>query len=352
MDLRAELQATLGGTHVIEQELGGGGMSRVFIATETALGRRVVIKLLAPELAQSVSGDRFKREIRLAGQLHHPHIVPLLLAGSTANGLPYYTMPYIEGESLRARLQRTGELPVEGVIATLHDVASALAYAHGRGVVHRDIKPENIMFDGDVAVVMDFGVAKALADSSIERISGPRTTAGMAVGTPAYMSPEQAAGDPGTDHRADIYTLGMVAYEMLTGHAPFEGLPFHKLRVAHATESPKQVAEVRPATPAPLASLVMRCLAKSPADRPQSALDVLEVLEPLEMLEVSKVFEMPEEPEGPDVPEGAVDPPDMELVGSPLPRSGPLAWAGAVFLVALIVAGGFAIAYCGGGRGA
>jgi serine/threonine protein kinase len=333
VDLRAELQSTLGNTHVIEQELGGGGMSRVFIATQTALGRKVVIKLLAPELAHSVSGARFNREIQLSAQLHHPRIVPLLLTGSTADGLPYYTMPYIDGESLRSRLQRSGALPLKDVITTLRDVTSALAYAHGRGIVHRDIKPENIMFDHDAAMVMDFGVAKALADSSIERISGPRTTAGMAVGTPAYMSPEQAAGDPSTDHRADIYTLGIVAYEMLTGHAPFEGLPFHKLLAAHAAESPQDVAKHRPETPAPLAALVMECLAKSPSDRPQTALGVLEVLEALDPLD-------------------AVDDSPGDLLTSPPRRSGPLAWTGAALIVALIVAGGFAIAYCGGGRGA
>ena len=280
MDLRGQLERTLGGTHTIEQELEGGGMSCVFVATETALGRRVVIKMLAPELAHTVSGERFRREMKLASRLQHPHIVPLLGTGSTVDGLPYYTMPFIEGETLRARLERGGEMPIAEVRTVIRGLASALAFAHERGIVHRDIKPENIVFAGETAMVMDFGVAKALSDSAIERTSMPRTTAGTAVGTPAYMSPEQAAGDPATDHRADLYALGIVCYEMLTGHAPFEGRPFHRMLAAHVTEMPEDVAKRRPTTPPALAALVMRCLAKSPADRPPSARDVLAAVDP------------------------------------------------------------------------
>jgi eukaryotic-like serine/threonine-protein kinase len=280
VDLRGQLERTLGGTHTIERELGGGGMSCVFVATEIATGQRVVFKLLAPELATSVSGERFRREMQVAAQLKHPHIVPLSGTGSTDTGLAYFSMPFMDGETLRARLQRGGEMPLAEVRTVLRGLSSALAYAHERGIVHRDIKPENIVFAGDVPMIMDFGVAKALSDSTVERTSMPRTTAGTAVGTPAYMSPEQAAGDPGTDHRADLYALGIVAYEMLSGHAPFEGRPFHKMLAAHVAEIPEDVARKRPGTPPELAALVMRCLAKNPADRPQSARAVLAVVDP------------------------------------------------------------------------
>src|SRR3970282_2243768 len=200
MDLRDQLQATLGAAYTLEREL-GGGMARVFVARETALDRKVVMKVLPPELAASVSTERFRREIMLAARLQHAHIVPLLAAGESG-ALPYFTMPFVEGESLRVRLARHGELPVAEAVRILREIASALAYAHEHGVVHRDIKPDNVLVSGGVAVVLDFGVAKAVAASTSPEDAGV-TSAGMAVGTPAYMAPEQAAGDPNVDQRAD-----------------------------------------------------------------------------------------------------------------------------------------------------
>jgi serine/threonine-protein kinase len=273
-DLRDELQASLGQAYAIERELGGGGMSRVFVAEEASLGRRVVVKVLPAELSGAVSLARFRREISLAARLQHPHIVPLLAAGDVG-GLPYYTMPLVDGESLRARLER-GELPIGDAIAILRDVAKALEYAHGKGVVHRDIKPDNVLLAGRSAMITDFGVAKAISDATA---NGSFTSVGIALGTPAYMAPEQAAADPATDSRADIYAFGAMAYEMLAGHAPFAGRSAQSVLAAHATETPPLIAALRPATPAPLAALVMRCLEKRPGDRPQSATAIVQSLE-------------------------------------------------------------------------
>src|SRR5882762_4378667 len=217
-DLLQRLQAALGDRYTVERELGGGGMSRVFVAQERGLGRRVAVKVLPPELAAAVSIERFRREIQLAASLQHPHIVPLLTAGE-AGGLLYYTMPFIDGETLRARLARDGRLRVPDAVRILRDVLDALAYAHRRGVVHRDIKPENVLLVDEHALVTDFGVAKALTQAS-GSASG-LTSAGIALGTPAYMAPEQAAGDPQVDHRSDVYAAGVLAYEMLGGQTPF-----------------------------------------------------------------------------------------------------------------------------------
>ena len=274
-ELRATLQSALGGAYAIERELGGGGMSRVFVATETALQRRVVIKMLPPELAAGLNTERFRREIQLAAQLQHPHIVPLLAAGEAA-GLPYYTMPLVEGESLRARLAAHGALPLDEAMRILHEVTDALAYAHAHGVVHRDIKPENILLSGRHAAVADFGVAKALGQSVV---GGGLTSVGMAIGTPEFMAPEQAAGDPNVDARADLYALGVVAYEMLTGRTPFAGRTPQAMLAAHATEKPVPVTVVRDTVPLALATLIAQLLEKHPADRPQSAAVVLDELE-------------------------------------------------------------------------
>ncbi len=276
-DLRAQLQAALAAAYTIERELGGGGMSRVFVATETTLGRKVVVKVLPPDLAAELSVERFRREIQVAAQLQNPHIVPLHAAGE-GNGLLYYTMPYVDGESLRARLDRDGELPVAAALQVLRDVAKALAYAHRRGVVHRDIKPENILLSEGDALVADFGVAKALSASTTSG-GGGLTSIGMTLGTPAYMAPEQAAGDAGVDARADLYALGAVAYELLTGSQLFPGRSPQALIAAHTTETPEAIERRRPNIPAPLASLVMRLLSKRPADRPQTADEVLRELD-------------------------------------------------------------------------
>ena len=277
--LRDDLERSLGAAYTIERELGGGGMSRVFLATETALGREVVVKLLPPEMAAAVSMDRFKREILLAARLQHPHIVPVLTAGD-ANGLPYFTMPFIAGESLRARLVNHGELPVAEAARVLREIASALAYAHEHGIVHRDIKPDNVLLSGGAAMVTDFGVAKALSSSTgAEHAS--TTSLGVALGTPAYMSPEQASADPSVDHRADIYAFGVLAYEMLTGHTPFFGRTPQGLLAAHVTEAPELIQKRRATVPPKLAALVMRCLEKRPADRPQTALEIVHALDEL-----------------------------------------------------------------------
>ena len=250
-------------------------MSRVFVAEETRLARRVVVKVLPPDLALEMRIDRFNREIQLSASLQHPHIVPLLAAGGYED-LLYYTMPFVEGEPLRTRLSREGELPVRDAVRILKDVADALAYAHARGVVHRDIKPDNVLLSGNHAVVADFGVAKAVSQAKTE--SG-LTSVGVALGTPAYMAPEQAAGDPSIDHRADIYAFGAMAYEMLTGRSPFAGMAPHQMLAAHVTEPVVAITDKRPALSPVLAELVMACLEKNPADRPQSASEILQTLE-------------------------------------------------------------------------
>jgi serine/threonine-protein kinase len=243
-ELREQLQDVLGAAYRVQRELGGGGMSRVFVARDTALERDVVVKVLSPELAATVSVDRFRREILLAATLQHPHIIGVLGAGEL-DGLPYFTMPYVDGESVRARLQREGRLTVGETVSILRDVARALAFAHERGIVHRDIKPDNILLSGGAAAVSDFGVAKAL-ESARPSAFGPRPSAGShtitlvgtSLGTPEYMAPEQAAADPSIDGRADVYSLGITAYEMLTGTSPFRGRSPQQLLAAQLTEAP------------------------------------------------------------------------------------------------------------------
>jgi serine/threonine-protein kinase len=209
-DLRQQLQETLGSAYSITRELGGGGMSRVFLARDESLGRDVAIKVLSPELSATLSADRFTREIKLAAALQEPHIVPVLAAGQTA-GLPWYTMPFVSGESLRGRLAH-GRLGATEAMSILRNVAQALAYAHERGVIHRDIKPENVLLSSGTAVVADFGIAKAVSASTTQAPGGTLTSIGTSIGTPAYMSPEQAVGDSTTDHRADLYAWGIMAY--------------------------------------------------------------------------------------------------------------------------------------------
>ena len=281
VDVREQLQSALGDELRLGRELGGGGMSRVFIAEDTKLGRDVVVKVLSPTLAQEFSLERFTREIKLAANLQQAHIVPLLSAGATERGLPYYIMPYVEGESLRHRLKSGSALSIEETILVLKDVCRALAYAHARGVVHRDIKPDNVMLSNGAAVVTDFGIAKAVTSARESRVADSTeslTRMGTSLGTPAYMAPEQGAGDPDTDHRADIYALGAMAYELLTCKTPFGERAPHALLVAHFTEIPTPVSVLRPDTPPALADLVMTCLSKDPADRPQSATEVLAAL--------------------------------------------------------------------------
>ena len=272
-------------------------MSSVFVACDNSLGRQVVVKVLPYELAATVSVERFKREIMLSAALQHPHIVPVLSAGEITSDaddpggarLPFFIMPFVEGESLRSRLAR-GPLSVREAVSILKDVARALVYAHGRGVIHRDIKPDNILLSGGSVTVTDFGVAKAILGArtpAVARSSGSfvsphssvLTQVGASLGTPAYMAPEQAAGDPATDHRADLYALGIVGYEMLVGTTPFHGRNPQQLLAAQLTEKPAPIATRRYDVPEALATLIGRLLEKDPNARPRSAADVARALE-------------------------------------------------------------------------
>jgi TolB-like protein/Flp pilus assembly protein TadD len=278
-DLLATLERTLGGTYTLEREIGGGSMSRVFLAMDRSLGRGIIIKVLSADVAADLSVDRFRREIQLAAKLQHPHIIPLLSAGEI-DGAPYFTMPFVEGESLRAKLSRVGELPIGESVRILREVASALSYAHKHGVAHRDIKPDNVMLSNEFALVTDFGVAKALSESSVAPGAAVTLTGvGVTLGTPAYMAPEQATADPSIDHRADIYSFGVMAYEMLTGSLPFTGRTIQATLAAHAIEKPEAIERRRPGIPRALAALIMRCLEKRPADRPQDAAELVAALD-------------------------------------------------------------------------
>ncbi|MGK2961086.1 MAG: serine/threonine protein kinase [Gemmatimonadaceae bacterium] len=262
-----QLKDSLSDAYEIERELGGGGMSRVFVATERSLNRKVVIKVLSPELTAEVNRGRFHREIQVAAQLQHPHIVPLLSAGEDG-GLVYYTMPFIKGESLKSALDKNGPLPIADVLRVLYDVVDAIAYAHGQGVVHRDIKPANILRSGSHALVTDFGVAKAL---NAAMPTSAMTSTGMAIGTPAYMAPEQLAGDPSADHRIDIYAVGLLAYELLSAKSPFDAPSPQGVLAAVLTRDPRPLVEVRPDAPRRLSEMVMSCLSKVPGGRPPTA---------------------------------------------------------------------------------
>ena len=277
-DLQTQLQTSLGTAYTLERELGGGGMSRVFVAEDTRLQRKVVVKVLSPELGAALSMERFEREIRVAASLQQANIVPVLAAGD-ANGLPYFTMPFVQGESLRKRLTEGPALIMPEVVRILGDVARALAYAHEQGVVHRDIKPDNVLLSAGTAVVTDFGIAKAISAARTAGDSATLTEVGTSIGTPAYMAPEQAAGQPDVDHRADIYAFGCMAYELLAGRPPFEGGPAHRILAAHISQAPVPVEQVNPAVPASLATLVMRCLAKDADDRPRDAAELTQLLD-------------------------------------------------------------------------
>ncbi|HEX6050996.1 MAG TPA: protein kinase, partial [Gemmatimonadaceae bacterium] len=287
MQLLERLRANLGDAYEIEGELAGGGMARVFLARDRSLNRRVVIKTLAAEPDTPVDAERFRREIRLAASLQQANIVPVLSTGEI-DGVPYYTMPFVDGESLRSRLEALGALPVREAIGILRDVARALAFAHDHNVVHRDIKPENVLLSGNTAVVTDFGIARAL---DAARMTGGRplddatanpnrlTVVGTALGTPAYMSPEQASSDPSVDHRADIYAFGVLAYELLSGAPPFTAATVPALLAAHLARQPVPLAERAPHAPPELVALVMQCLEKEPGARPQSGRDLLAALD-------------------------------------------------------------------------
>lgn len=283
-DVLARLAAALADRYRFERELGQGGMSTVYLAEDLKHHRKVAVKVLRPELAASMGAERFLREIQIAAQLQHPHILPLLDSGEARSGdgaapaLLYYVMPYVDGESLRSRLEREGELPIPEAVRILTEATDALAYAHSRGLVHRDIKPDNILLSGRHALVTDFGVAKAVSEATGQlRI----TTAGLTLGTPAYMAPEQAVGEPNLDQRVDIYALGAMGYELLTGKIPFTGKTAQQVLAAHVTQPPVPVEQHRAAVPPELSAVIMKCLAKDPADRWQSGEQLLTQLEPL-----------------------------------------------------------------------
>src|SRR5512139_1216078 len=262
----ASLEAGLAGRYRVERAIGAGGMATVYLADDLRHNRKVAIKVLRPELVALVGGDRFLKEIEVTANLQHPHILGLIDSGN-AGGQLYYVMPFVQGESLRARLDRERQLPIADAIAIAATVAGALDYAHRNGVIHRDIKPENILLHEGQAMVADFGIALALSQATAPRL----TETGLSLGTPQYMSPEQAAGEGHVDGRTDIYSLGCTAYEMLTGRAPFEGPSAQAILSLVLTSEPLPVARWRPAVPEHVAAAVHIALEKLPADRFQTA---------------------------------------------------------------------------------
>ena len=271
-DLLPQLQSALADRYVIEREVGRGGMATVYLAHDLKHDRQVALKVLHPELAATLGPERFLREIKVAARLNHPHIVPLhdsgeIEARGRASPLLYYVMPYVDGESLRSRLAREGQLPLDEALAITRDVAAALDYAHRQQVVHRDIKPENVMLHEGEALVTDFGIAKAVSVAGGENI----TQTGVALGTPAYMSPEQAAGDAEPDGRSDVYSLGCMLYEMLAGAAPFTGPTAQAVIMKRFLEPVPTLRTTRASVPDAVEQAVTRAMAKAPADRFASA---------------------------------------------------------------------------------
>jgi eukaryotic-like serine/threonine-protein kinase len=268
------VRAAFAQSYAVEREVGQGGMATVYLAQDLKHHRKVALKVLRPELAAAMGGDRFPREIQIIAQLSHPHILPLHDSGEMG-GFLFYVMPFVEGESLRQKLKRVGHLPLPEAVRILREVTDALAYAHERGIIHRDIKPDNVMLSGRHALVTDFGVAKAVSAAGGEKL----TTVGVALGTPAYMSPEQAMGETDVDNRSDIYAVGALAYEMLTGEPPFDRATAQAILSAHVLDTPEDVTEKRANVPPVLGELIMRCLQKDKADRWQSAEEMLPLLE-------------------------------------------------------------------------
>jgi len=311
------LRAGLGDRYAVEGEIGRGGMAMVFRAEDLRHRRKVAIKVLHPDLAASMGAERFLHEVEVVAGLQHPHILTLYESGE-CDGLLYYVMPYVDGPSLRQRLDNEIELPIGDVVRILRDIADALSEAHAQGVVHRDIKPENVLLRGRHALVTDFGVAKAVSEAT-GRVK--LTTAGVVLGTPAYMAPEQATGGPILDHRVDIYALGALAYELLTGRKVFEGATAQAILSAHLTQEPRPVSQLRAMVPPALEALVMRCLAKSPADRWQRAEEMLPQLEALAA-----------------TPSGGITPTDtrpLPAVSARRRRRWPVATVGFIALVAI-----------------
>src|SRR5215213_8672680 len=265
--------AALADRYRIERELGRGGMAMVYLAHDLRHDRPVALKVLRPELAAALGPERFLQEIRIAARLRHPHILPVHDSGEVAGRL-WYTMPYVEGESLRQRLMREGQFPIDQAVQVITQVLGALGYAHAHGVIHRDIKPENILLESDQAVVADFGVARAISAAGENRL----TETGLALGTPAYMSPEQATASRDLDGRSDLYALGCVLYEMLAGQPPFVGATAQQLLARHAIDPIPPLRTVRDTVPAAVEQSVTRALAKVPADRFATAADFAQAL--------------------------------------------------------------------------
>ena len=287
-DVLARLQSALPGNYRVERELGRGGMATVWLAHDLKHDRQVAIKVIHPELAEALGDERFLREIRIAAHLQHPHILTLIDSGAnhaaedTVEAL-YYVMPYVEGETLRQRLTREGRLSPEDTVRILKDILDALIHAHRLGIVHRDLKPENIMLAGRHALVMDFGVAKALVESQ-DHPTETLTAMGFALGTPAYMSPEQAAGQSNIDARSDLYAVGVLGYEMLSGKPPFTGLTPQAILASQVTQAPASLGQVRPELPPELTGIIMRSLEKNPEQRWSSAEEMLSRLEQLSVI--------------------------------------------------------------------
>jgi serine/threonine-protein kinase len=315
-DVFARLRAALSDRYTIARELGAGGMATVYLAEDLKHHRNVAVKVLRPELAAALGPDRFFQEIEIAASLHHPHILPLYDSGE-ADGFLYYVMPYEEGQSLREKLSREGELPITEAVRIIRDIVDALTHAHKHNVVHRDIKPDNVLLTDRHALVTDFGVAKAVSEATGRH---QLTTEGMALGTPTYMAPEQAAADPHIDHRADIYAVGAVAYELLAGRPPFLGTTPQMILAAHMTDAPEPVTKFRESVPANLEQLVMKCLEKKAADRWQSSEEMLPQLEAL------------------STPGGGTEPTTMWAATSALRRRWQLLAAIAALAVLLVVA--------------
>ena len=278
VSLADQLSAALADRYRIERPIGEGGMAIVFLARDLKHDRQVALKVLRPELSAAMGPDRFPREIQILAQMQHPHILPLHDSGEAAGAL-YFVMPFVEGETLGERIARAGPLPIGEAVRLLRQIADALAYAHARGIVHRDIKPDNVMLSGKHATVTDFGVAKAVQSSARDK----HTAVGIAVGTPHYMAPEQATADERTDHRADLYALGVLGYEMLSGAPLFDGETPQAILSAHWLQPPPDIRERRTEVPPALAELLLRCVAKEPEDRWPSAEALVAALEGIDV---------------------------------------------------------------------
>src|SRR5947208_9386900 len=273
LEILARLKAALADRYAIDRELGHGGTATVYLAQDLKHGRAVAIKVLRPELAAALGAERFLREIEIAARLTHPHILPLHDSGEAA-GFLYYVMPFVEGESLRDRLHREPQLPIEEALRIAREVATALSHAHSQDVVHRDVKPENILVSGGEAVVADFGIARAIVAAGAETL----TDTGLAVGTPGYMSPEQATGAMQLDGRSDVYSLGCVLYEMLAGLPPFLGTTAQEILAGHSLDPVPPLRTIRPELPQAVEHAVRKALAKSPADRWRTPAALIEAL--------------------------------------------------------------------------